>query len=140
MVHAQDPFVCILMVNHQILKHRTFFEIRNSARSLRVHFAFTLRSLWTVGFDLFSELKKNIVYSFDAEKAYLSIGDIFRAIRATQVALEENKGPWYKTFIFFPYIEQNHPYRDPISEIFCVDELTGVWNLKCSKMIMLKFR
>ena len=30
----------------------------------------------------FGELKKNNVYSFDAEKAYLSIGDIFGAIPA----------------------------------------------------------
>ena len=40
------------------------------------------------------------VNSFDAEKAYLSIGGIFRAIRATPVALEQNNGPWYKISIF----------------------------------------
>ena len=30
----------------------------------------------------FFEVGKKIVYSFDAEKAYLSIGDIFKTIRA----------------------------------------------------------
>ena len=33
-------------------------------------------------FDKFGELKKNIVYHFDAEKAHLSIGEVFRAIPA----------------------------------------------------------
>jgi len=63
------------------------------------------------------ELKKNLGHSFDAEKAYLSIGGIFRAIRATPAALEDRKDPWYKSLTFFPYIEHWIP---PISEIFCV--------------------
>ena len=37
------------------------------------------------------KLKKKVEYSFDAELSYLSIGGIFRAIRAAQTALEEIK-------------------------------------------------
>ena len=35
------------------------------------------------------KLKKKVEYSFDAELSYLSIGGIFRAIRAAQTALEQ---------------------------------------------------
>ena len=37
------------------------------------------------------KLKKKVEYSFDAELSYLSIGGIFRAIRAAQTALEQFK-------------------------------------------------
>ena len=37
------------------------------------------------------KLKKKVDYSFDAELSYLSIGGIFRAIRAAQTALEQFK-------------------------------------------------
>ena len=36
----------------------------------------------------FLELKKKVVYSFDAEKADLSIGGIFGAIRVTQTEIQ----------------------------------------------------
>ena len=37
------------------------------------------------------EVEKKVEYSFDAELSYLSIGGIFRAIRAAQTALEQFK-------------------------------------------------
>ena len=92
----------------------TFFE-NLEKKSSRENFFFAPKKYFRK--IIFLELKKKLGYSFDAEKAYLSIGDIFRAISATSVALEDRKDPWYKSLTFFPYIEHWIP---PISEIFWV--------------------
>ena len=47
---------------------------------------FKIKDFWSI---FFSELKIFLVNSFDAEKAYLSIGGIFRAIWAFPEALEQ---------------------------------------------------
>ena len=78
-MHAYDPLLSVFMKNFGIVK---FGPLWDRFHSHRVGSALVPRSFGAMLFRQIWGVEKNIVYHFDAEKAHLSMGEVFRAVPA----------------------------------------------------------